>query len=208
MAKQSEQERLLILSERDRAFWTQDGVILAGMDEVGRGPLAGPVVVACCAMPQEPLIPYVNDSKKLSEKRRIQVEAAIRETMLGCHIAWVEPAVIDEINILQATKRAFEEAYRGMPIAVTDVMIDAMTGLSIDAEQHVIVHGDAQCYSIAAASILAKVARDAYMCEQDALYPEYGFAKNKGYGTAEHIAAIKKYGPCPIHRRSFIKNFI
>lgn len=207
MARIPEAERLQIISEPDRALWAE-GRVLAGLDEVGRGPLAGPVVVACAAMPSDPLIPYVNDSKKLSEKRREQVEASIREIALGYHIAWVGPEVIDEINILQATKRAFEEAYRGMPIPVTDVMIDAMQGLKIDAEQHVIIHGDAQCYSIAAASILAKVARDAYMCEQDKLYPVYGFARNKGYGTAEHIAAIKKYGPCPIHRRSFIGKFI
>lgn len=207
MARIPEAERLQIISEPDRALWAE-GRVLAGLDEVGRGPLAGPVVVACAAMPSDPLIPYVNDSKKLSEKRREQVEASIREVALGYHIAWVGPEVIDEINILQATKRAFEEAYRGMPIPVTDVMIDAMQGLKIDAEQHVIIHGDAQCYSIAAASILAKVARDAYMCEQDKIYPVYGFARNKGYGTAEHIAAIKKYGPCPIHRRSFIGKFI
>lgn len=207
MARMPEAERLQLISEPDRALWAQ-GCVLAGLDEVGRGPLAGPVVVACAAMPSDPLIPYVNDSKKLSEKRRESVEAEIRKIALGYHIAWVGPEVIDEINILQATKRAFEEAYRGMPIQVTDVMIDAVDGLKIDAKQHVLIHGDAQCYSIAAASILAKVARDAYMREQDALYPEYGFARNKGYGTAEHIAAIKQYGPCPIHRRSFIKNFI
>jgi len=207
MARMPEADRLQLISEPDRALWAE-GCVLAGLDEVGRGPLAGPVVVACCAMPSEPLIPYVNDSKKLSEKRRIQVEVQIRELALGYHLAWIGPDTIDEINILQATKRAFEEAYRGMPVAVTDVMIDAMSGLKIDAKQHVIIHGDAQCYSIAAASILAKVARDAYMCEQDALYPEYGFARNKGYGTAEHIAAIRKYGPCPIHRRSFIKKII
>ena len=207
MARMPEADRLQLISEPDRALWAE-GCVLAGLDEVGRGPLAGPVVVACCAMPSEPLIPYVNDSKKLSEKRRIQVEVQIRELALGYHLAWIGPDTIDEINILQATKRAFEEAYRGMPVAVTDVMIDAMSGLKIDAKQHVIIHGDAQCYSIAAASILAKVARDAYMCEQDKLYPMYGFARNKGYGTAEHIAAIKKYGPCPIHRRSFIGKFI
>jgi len=207
MARMPEAERLQLISEPDRALWAQ-GCVLAGLDEVGRGPLAGPVVVACAAMPSDPLIPYVNDSKKLSEKRRESVEVQIREIALGYHIAWVWPEVIDEINILQATKHAFEEAYRGMPIQVTDVMIDAVDGLKIDAKQHVLIHGDAQCYSIAAASILAKVARDAYMREQDALYPEYGFVRNKGYGTAEHIAAIKQYGPCPIHRRSFIKNFI
>ena len=116
--------------------------------------------------------------------------------------------MIDEINILEATKRAFTEAYDTIGLPVTDVMIDALSGLPIAARQHILIHGDAQCYSIAAASVAAKVARDAYMREQDALYPVYGFARNKGYGTAEHIAALRKYGPCPIHRRSFIGKFI
>ena len=123
-------------------------------------------------------------------------------------LAWVGPEVIDEINILEATKRAFTEAYDTIGLPVTDVMIDALSGLPIAARQHILIHGDAQCYSIAAASVAAKVARDAYMREQDALYPVYGFARNKGYGTAEHIAALRKYGPCPLHRRSFIGKFI
>ena len=116
--------------------------------------------------------------------------------------------MIDEINILEATKRAFTEAFARMPIAVTDVLIDALTGLNISARQHPLIHGDALSYSIACASIIAKVQRDHYMIEQDALYPEYGFARNKGYGSAEHIAAIRKFGPCPIHRRSFIRSYV
>ncbi len=205
MAKMREQERLLALSERDRAFWTQDGVILAGMDEVGRGPLAGPVVVGCVVMPPEPLLEYVNDSKKVTEKRREALYDRILETAIEAHTAWVWPDVIDEINILEATKKAFAEAFGKMKTPVTDVLIDALTGLAISARQHPLIHGDALSYSIAAASIVAKVERDRYMIEQDKLYPAYGFARNKGYGTKEHMEAIRAYGMTPIHRRSFLK---
>ena len=208
MTRLPEAERLAILSSPDRAFWEQSGVVLAGMDEVGRGPLAGPVVVCCAAMPCEPLISYVNDSKQVSEKRREALYPILTETALGYATAWVYPDVIDEINILEATKRAFAEAFAKMPIPVTDVLIDALTGLKISARQHPLIHGDALSYSIACASIIAKVQRDHYMIEQDALYPEYGFAQNKGYGSAEHIAAIRKFGPCPIHRRSFIRSYV
>ena len=208
MTRMPEAERLAILATPDRAFWEQSGVVLAGMDEVGRGPLAGPVVVCCAAMPGEPLISHVNDSKKVSEKRREALYPVLTETALGYATAWVPPDVIDEINILEATKRAFAEAFARMPIAVTDVLIDALTGLNISARQHPLIHGDALSYSIACASIIAKVQRDRYMIEQDALYPEYGFARNKGYGSAEHIAAIRKFGPCPIHRRSFIRSYV
>ena len=208
MTRLPEAERLAILSSPDRAFWEQSGVVLAGMDEVGRGPLAGPVVVCCAAMPHEPLISHVNDSKQVSEKRREALYPILTETALGYATAWVYPGVIDEINILEATRRAFAEAFAKMPIPVTDVLIDALTGLKISARQHPLIHGDALSYSIACASIIAKVQRDHYMIEQDALYPEYGFARNKGYGSAEHIAAIRKFGPCPIHRRSFIRSYV
>ena len=208
MTRIPEAERLQALATPDRAFWEQGGVVLAGMDEVGRGPLAGPVVVCCAAMPGEPLISYVNDSKKVSEKRREALYPILTETALGYATAWVYPDVIDEINILEATRRAFSEAFAKMPSAVTDVLIDALTGLNIAARQHPIIHGDALSYSIACASIIAKVQRDHYMIEQDAFYPEYGFAQNKGYGTAEHIAALRKFGPCPIHRRSFIRSYV
>ena len=208
MTRLPEAERLSQLCTPDRAFWEQRGVVLAGMDEVGRGPLAGPVVVCCAAMPSEPLIPHVNDSKKVSEKRREALYPVLTETALGYATAWVSSDVIDEINILQATKRAFAEAFAGMQLPVTDVLIDALTGLKIAARQHPLIHGDALSYSIACASIIAKVQRDHYMIEQDALYPEYGFARNKGYGSAEHIAALRKYGPCPIHRRSFIRSYV
>ena len=200
--------RLSELSKIARAYWDQPCVLLAGMDEVGRGPLAGPVVVGCVVMPPEPLLPYVNDSKKLSEKRREMLYEQILATSLAHATAWVGPEIIDEINILEATKRGFAEAFAKIGVPVTDVLIDALRGLDIPVRQHPLIHGDALTYSIGAASILAKVARDRYMVEQDALYPQYGFARNKGYGTAEHIAALKQYGPCPIHRRSFIGHFV
>ncbi|MBR0081448.1 MAG: ribonuclease HII [Clostridia bacterium] len=205
MTKQREEERLTELSKPDRAFWTQDGIVLAGMDEVGRGPLAGPVVVGCVVMPPEPLLRYVNDSKKVTEKRREALYEQIMQVAIEAHTAWVDPAVIDEINILEATKRAFCEAFAKMQTPITDVLIDALTGLQIPARQHSLIHGDALSYSIAAASIVAKVERDRYMVEQDKLYPGYGFARNKGYGTKEHMDAIRTLGMTPIHRRSFLK---
>ena len=208
MTRLPEAERLEQLSLLDCAFWERDGVVLAGMDEVGRGPLAGPVVVCCAAMPPRPLISYVNDSKKVSEGRREKLYPILTQTALGYATGWVYPDVIDEINILEATKRAFVMAFETMPVAVTDVLIDALTGLNISARQHPIIHGDALSYSIACASIIAKVERDRYMIEQDALYPEYGFARNKGYGTAAHIAAIRKHGLCPIHRKSFLRSYL
>lgn len=208
MTRISECERLHRLCEPDRAYWGREDVLHAGMDEVGRGPLAGPVVACCAAMPPEPIIERVNDSKKVTEARREALFPVLAETALGYGLGWVWPDVIDEINIQEATKLAFKQAFEKMPIRVTDVLVDALQGLDIPARQHAIIHGDALSYSIACASILAKVERDRYMANQDALYPEYGFAKNKGYGTPEHIDALKRYGPCPIHRKSFIRKFV
>ena len=205
MTRIDENERLLRLSEPDRIYWDQDNVILAGMDEVGRGPLAGPVVVGCVVMPKEPLIRYVNDSKKVTEKRREMLYDQILSAAIEAKTAWIGPDVIDSINILEATKLAFRDAFRSMETPITDVMIDALTGLDIRAKQHPLIHGDALCYSIAAASILAKVERDRYMIEMDKEYPGYGFARNKGYGTKEHMDALKQFGMTPIHRRSFLK---
>jgi len=209
-SKIPEAERLMQITQIERPFWENSNCMLAGMDEVGRGPLAGPVVVACVVLPSEPLIEYVNDSKKLSEKRRELLYPKICESAITHSTAWIYQDMIDEHNILQATKMAFQEAFisANNKQKITDVLIDALEGLTIDANQHVFVHGDARSYLIAAASIIAKVERDHYMVEMDAIYPEYGFARNKGYGTAEHIAALKKFGPCPIHRKSFIKKLI
>ena len=206
-AKRNEQERLFELTKFEREY-SEAGVVVCGMDEVGRGPLAGPVVTCCVVMPLSPLIEGVNDSKKLSEKKREMLFDRISETALAVGYGWCDREVIDEINILNATKRAFAEAYRNMDYPCGAALIDAVTGLDLPCEKVPIIHGDALSYSIACASILAKVTRDRYMTQMDKEYPEYGFAKNKGYGTAAHIEALKRIGPCPIHRHSFIGNFI
>ena len=202
-----ESERLFELTKYERPLWER-GLSVCGMDEVGRGPLAGPVVTCCVIMPPEPLIEGVNDSKKLSEKKREKLYDEIMEKALAVGFGECSEAVIDEINILNATKKAFAEAYFAMGRAVDLALIDAVKGLEIPCEKLPLVHGDALSYSIACASILAKVRRDRFMTEMDGKYEGYGFAKNKGYGTAEHISALRELGPCPIHRRSFIKNFI
>ena len=207
MPRKNEEERLNELCRIERGYWDK-GMLPGGMDEVGRGPLAGPVVAACIVLPPEPLIKYVNDSKKLSPGRRDKLYPQLMGSALSVAVGWREPSEIDEINILNATRRAFKEAFDRLDKKPGVVLLDAISGLDIPAEQHSFIHGDALSYLIAAASIVAKVQRDNYMIEMDALYPEYGFARNQGYGTAEHIAALKKYGPTPLHRRSFIKNFL
>ncbi|MBR2988220.1 MAG: ribonuclease HII [Clostridia bacterium] len=179
---------------------------LAGIDEVGRGPLAGPVVTACCMMPLDKMVDKINDSKKVSEKKREELFEVIKQ-ISSYSITIVENEKIDEINILEATKYAMKKSLDDMPSKPSLVLVDAVK-LDSDIPVVPLIKGDATSYNIAAASILAKVTRDRIMREMDALYPEYGFAKNKGYGTKEHIDALIKYGPCPIHRYSFIKNFI
>lgn len=181
-------------------------IVVAGMDEVGRGPLAGNVVTACVVMPDEPLIQWIDDSKKLSETRREKVFDDIVSVALYIGIGEVSPEEIDEINILQATRKAMRQAAESVPADI--FLIDAVTDLGLKGKEIPIIKGDATSYSVAAASIVAKVTRDRQMAEADRLYPGYGFARNKGYGTKEHIEALKKYGPCPIHRRTFIRNFI
>lgn len=203
--RQSRQERLSQLMLTDGPLY-EKGIVFAGMDEAGRGPLAGNVYAACVVMPREPLLEWVDDSKKLSAARREQVFDQIMETAVYVGIGKADPEEIDRINILEATKNAMRRAAENAPAEL--FLIDALEGLGLKGEERGIIHGDAQCYAIAAASIIAKVSRDREMVEMDALYPEYGFAKHKGYGTAEHIAALKKYGPCPIHRRSFIGHFV
>lgn len=207
MPKVDEAERLMKLTEFERPLWAA-GEAVCGMDEVGRGPLAGPVVTCCLIMPPEPLIEGVNDSKKLSEKKRALLFDRIAQTASAIGFGMCDEKVIDEVNILNATKRAFKEAYFDMGVPADTALIDAVQGLEIPCRRHSIVHGDALSYLIACASIMAKVKRDRMMAEFDAVYPDYGFAKNKGYGTAEHIAALRELGPCPIHRRSFIGHFI
>lgn len=205
--KQNEQERLRILSENERPYWER-GIAVAGMDEVGRGPLAGPVVAACVILPPGLLIEGVNDSKKLSKKKLESLYVEITEKAAAFATGWVDEKTIDEINILNATKLAFKQAFENMSINCSDVFVDAVKGLDISAKQHPIIHGDALCYSIAAASIVAKVERDRFMVKMSELYPEYGFEKNVGYGTKQHLDALKNYGPCEIHRMSFLKKFL
>lgn len=208
LAKQKlESERLDKLIVNERPFW-EKGIAVAGMDEVGRGPLAGPVVTACVILPPNCLIEGVNDSKKLSEKKRSELSVIIKEKAIAYGFGRVEPEVIDEINILEATKLAFCKAYSAMGVGCKDVFVDAVKDLDIEANQHPLIHGDAVCYSIAAASIIAKVERDNYMIEIANEFPQYGFERNKGYGTKEHCEALSRFGPCRLHRRSFIKKFI
>ena len=197
--------RLLEISRTDREIW-ETGRAFAGIDEAGRGPLCGPVAVACVVMPKEPLLLYVDDSKKLTEKRREALYDQILETAVYAKVILASPEEIDRVNILNATKNAMALAAKDAPCDL--FLVDAIDHLDVPGEVRGIVHGDALCYSIAAASILAKVTRDRLMRELDEQYPQYGFAKNKGYGTAQHIAALKEYGPCPAHRRSFIGHFV
>ena len=186
----------------------QPDILVAGMDEVGRGPLAGPVVAACVIMPLIDLNPEVRDSKKISEKKRERLSVEIRKSAIGWALGVVEPDEIDRINILNATKQAFEQAYRKLEPKPDFLLIDGKDAIAADCETKAIVKGDDKIYTIAAASIVAKVYRDRLMIAYDEQYPQYGFAKHKGYGTKEHIEALKKYGPCKIHRRSFLTKIL
>ncbi len=180
---------------------------ICGIDEAGRGPLAGPVVAAAVVLPRDCRILYLNDSKKLSEKKRDMLFDEIKEKAAAYGIGMASPERIDQINILQATYEAMRQAVGRLEVIPDILLNDAVTIPGLDMMQIPIVKGDAKSVSIAAASILAKVTRDRMMEEYDKLYPEYGFAKHKGYGTAAHIQALRSYGPCPIHRRTFLKNF-
>ena len=171
-------------------------------------PLAGPVVAGAAILPVDCEILFLNDSKKLSEKRREALFTEIKEKAVAWSVGIVGPDLIDEINILQATYEAMRQAIAGLSVQPDLLLNDAVTIPGVEINQVPIIKGDAKSVSIAAASILAKVTRDHMMVEYDTLFPEYGFAKHKGYGTAAHIAALKEYGPTPIHRRSFIKNFV
>ena len=181
---------------------------ICGIDEVGRGPLAGPVVTAAVILPKDCNLLYINDSKKLSEKKREELYDQIMETAVAVGIGYNSPERIDEINILQATYEAMREAVSKLSVTPDLLLNDAVTIPGVEIKQVPIIKGDAKSISIAAASIVAKVTRDRLMVEYDEIFPEYGFASNKGYGAQMHIDAIKKYGPTPIHRRSFIKNFM
>ncbi len=180
---------------------------ICGIDEAGRGPLAGPVVAAAVVLPKDCRILYLNDSKKLSEKRRELLFDEIREKARAYGVGMASPRRIDEINILQATYEAMRQAVEKLGVVPDLLLNDAVTIPGINIMQIPIIKGDARSVSIAAASILAKVTRDRMMGEYDRLYPQYGFAKHKGYGTAAHIEALRTHGPCPVHRRTFLKNF-
>ena len=201
MKRETKEEKLLRLTEIERSLW-DEGRVLAGIDEVGRGPLAGPVVTACVSIPRNRLVAGVDDSKKLSEKKREQLYPQLLGAAEYAETCFIWPEEIDEINILNATKKAMETCAAGFRGDL--ILIDAVEGLKLPCEARALIHGDALSYMIGAASVVAKVTRDRYMMEMDARYPMYGFARNKGYGTAEHIAALRQYGPCPLHRRSFI----
>lgn len=203
---EKERARLFAMREYERAHGELAAV--CGIDEAGRGPLAGPVAAAAVILPQECEILYLNDSKRLSPARRALLFDEIREKAVAFEIGMVSPERIDEVNILQATYEAMRKAIEGLSVRPELLLNDAVTIPGVDIPQLPIIKGDAKSVSIAAASILAKVARDRMMEEYALLYPDYGFEKHKGYGTAQHIAALRKYGPCPIHRRSFISHFV
>lgn len=205
MARIDRQARVSELAQMDAALW-QTGAVVAGIDEAGRGPLAGNVVAGCVVMPPEPLLLWVDDSKKLSEKRREEVYQQILDTALFVGVGEATPEEIDTLNILEATRLAMRRAADLIPAEI--FLIDAVKHVGLRGEERPLIHGDAVSYSIAAASIVAKVTRDRQMSALEEAYPQYGFLKHKGYGTPQHIAALKAYGPCPAHRRSFIGNFI
>lgn len=207
--KEKEEERLKQLKQMEQELYKKGFENIAGIDEAGRGPLAGPVVVAGVIMPKDSMIEGVNDSKKVSEKKREKLYDQIIEEAISYSVAIIGQDCIDEINILNATKQGVTTVVEELDVKPDLILVDALThintkGIPYDS----VIKGDAKCYSIAAASILAKVTRDRIMRQWDEIYPQYGFAKHKGYGTSAHILAIKEYGLCPIHRRSFTKNFI
>lgn len=181
---------------------------ICGIDEVGRGPLAGPVVAGAVILPKDCDILYINDSKKLSEKKREELYDVIMERAVAVGLGYSTPERIDEINILQATYEAMRHAIANLQVTPDILLNDAVTIPEVAVRQVPIIKGDAKSISIGAASIVAKVTRDRLMVQYDEVYPQYGFAANKGYGAQTHIDALKKYGPCPIHRRSFITHFI
>lgn len=217
--KEKELERLKEIKKIEEDLYQHGVHSIAGIDEAGRGPLAGPVVVACVVMPKDSMIEGVNDSKKVSEKKREKLYDEIIQEAIAYGVGIISQEEIDKINILNATKEGLTLAIKEMEKDLKEkqrgfekpeiILVDALTKIDTDhIPYRSIIKGDAKSYSIAAASIIAKVTRDRIMREWDEVYPMYGFAKHKGYGTASHIAAIKEYGLCPLHRRSFVKNIV
>jgi len=203
---EAELARIEIMKAYEKKY--SDYEFICGIDEVGRGPLAGPVMAGAVILPKDCDILYINDSKKLSEAKREALYDEIMEKAVAYAIGVNTPERIDEINILQATYEAMREAIGKLKVFPDLLLNDAVTIPDVPVKQVPIIKGDAKSISIGAASIIAKVTRDRLMVEYDQMYPGYGFASNKGYGSAEHIAALKELGPCPIHRASFIKNFV
>ena len=217
--KEKEYERLKAIKEIEENLYKEGITSIAGIDEAGRGPLAGPVVVACVVMPRESMIEGVNDSKKVSEKKRERLYDEIINEAIGYGVGIINQQEIDRINILNATKEGLTLAIKEMEKNLKEknsdfekpeiILVDALTKIDTDhIPYRSIIKGDSKSYSIAAASIIAKVTRDRIMRQWDEVYPMYGFARHKGYGTAAQIAAIKEHGLCPLHRRSFVKNII
>ncbi len=211
---QKKMEKLRIEKERIEALkfyehkYQDQYKYIAGIDEVGRGPLAGPVVAACVILPKDCDILYINDSKKLTAAKREELYEVITSKAISVSVGLATEGSIDRMNILQATYEAMRKAIKESSVKPDLLLNDAVTIPDVDIKQVAIIKGDAKSISIGAASIIAKVIRDGMMVQYDKMFPQYGFASNKGYGTAEHIEALRKYGPCPIHRRSFIGNFI
>jgi len=202
----SAQERRLKLFAHDQGLW-EEGLRFAGLDEAGRGPLAGSVVAACVVLdPRRPMMPYIDDSKKLSELRREQVYERIMQEAVFVGIGEASAQEIDRYNILEATRLAMCRAAKDAPVQL--FYIDALREVGLMGEERPMIKGDALCYAIAAASIVAKVTRDRQMRALEENFPGYGFARHKGYGTAAHYEALRRLGPCPVHRRSFLKGFL
>lgn len=207
--KEKELLRLQEIKKIEEDIYSQGTEYICGIDEAGRGPLAGPVVVASVIMPKDSMIEGVNDSKKISEKKRERLYDEIIENAISYSVGIVDQKEIDRVNILNATKAGLTECIKGLKVKPEIILVDALTGIdTCGIPYHSIVKGDAKSYSIAAASIIAKVTRDRIMRQWHDVYPEYNFIQHKGYGTAAHIAAIKEHGLCPLHRLSFVKNIV
>lgn len=209
MMKEKEFERLAKLKEIENSVYNEGYKLICGIDEAGRGPLAGPVVVASVIMSEDSMIEGVNDSKKISEKKREKLYDIITTEAISYGVGIIQQDEIDEINILNATKKGLTESLKQLRTKPDIILVDALRDINtLNIPYRSVIKGDAKIYSIACASIIAKVTRDRIMREWDKVYPQYGFISHKGYGTAKHIAAIKEYGLCPLHRKSFTKNFI
>ena len=207
--KEKEIERLTNLKKEENKLYEKNIKLICGIDEAGRGPLAGPVVVGAVILPENSFIEGVNDSKKVSEKKREKLYDEITSEAIAWGVGIVDQNEIDEINILNATKKAVTMAISSLKVKPDLILVDALTNIdTCGIPYKSIIKGDAKEYSIAAASIIAKVTRDRIMRQWDEVFPEYGFKGHKGYGTKKHIEAIKEYGPCMLHRKTFIKNFI